>query len=191
MIGPQNQANKFIKKLYGKIQIVDPKMDFMRILEGAIQFGTPVLMQDVGVELDAALNPILLKDFIVQGNSRYLKIGDKQIEFNDEFRFYLTTREANPHYSPEVCVKTTIVNFSVKLKGLEDQLLGTVVQAEEPQLETEKSKLVLQLASCKKQLEDLEKRILNLLRDAEGSLLDDTTLIDTLQKSKTTSEEVK
>ena len=51
----------------------------------------------------------------------------------------------------------------------EDQLLGTVVQVEEPQLEEEKSKLVVQVAGCKKQLADLEAEILNLLRD--GNLL--------------------
>ena len=47
-----------------------------------------------------------------------------EVEFNEDFRFFLTTRKSNPHYSPEVCVKTLVVNFSVKLKGLEDQLLG-------------------------------------------------------------------
>eukprot|EP00955_Chlamydomonas_euryale_P053282 355458-Chlamydomonas_euryale.AAC.1 len=34
----------------------------------------------------------------------------------------------NPHYLPEVCIKVTIINFTVTMKGLEDQLLGEVVR---------------------------------------------------------------
>ena len=38
-------------------------------------------------------------------------------------RFYMTTKMANPHYLPEVCIKVTIINFTVVQSGLEDQLL--------------------------------------------------------------------
>lgn len=43
-----------------------------------------------------------------------MKLGDKEIEYNPEFCFYITTKLPNPHYSPETCTKTTIVNFAVK-----------------------------------------------------------------------------
>lgn len=43
-----------------------------------------------------------------------MKLGDKEIEYNPEFSFYITTKLPNPHYSPETCTKTTIVNFAVK-----------------------------------------------------------------------------
>eukprot|EP00497_Spongosphaera_streptacantha_P004789 TRINITY_DN56_c0_g1_i2.p1 TRINITY_DN56_c0_g1~~TRINITY_DN56_c0_g1_i2.p1 ORF type:complete len:589 (-),score=128.53 TRINITY_DN56_c0_g1_i2:641-2407(-) len=192
MIDPQSQANKWIKNLQkGKLQIVNPKIDFMRVMEGAVQFGTPVLMEDVGEELDAAMNPILLKDFIVEGNRKFLKLGDNTVEFNEDFKLYITTRLSNPHYSPEVCVKTMVVNFAVKQKGLEDQLLGTVVRAEEPKLEEEKSKLVISMAKSKMQLKELENQILLSLSSSKGSLIDDIKLIETLQQSKVTSEQVK
>lgn len=35
----------------------------------------------------------------------------------------MTTKLANPHYLPEVCIKVTIINFTVTKSGLEDQLL--------------------------------------------------------------------
>lgn len=35
--------------------------DYMRILENAVQFGLPVLLENVGEELDPSLEPLLLK----------------------------------------------------------------------------------------------------------------------------------
>ena len=78
----------------------------------------------------------------------------------------------------------------MKEEGLEAQLLGIVVQEEQPKLETQKSELVLRVAAGKKKLTELEDQILHLLSSAEGSLLDDPTLVDVLQVSKTTSIEV-
>lgn len=46
-----------------------------------------------------------------------IKLGDKEIEYNPEFRFYITTKLSNPHYTPEISTKSTIVNFAVKEQG--------------------------------------------------------------------------
>lgn len=46
-----------------------------------------------------------------------IKIGDKEVEYNPDFRFYITTKLSNPHYTPEISTKTTIVNFAVKEQG--------------------------------------------------------------------------
>lgn len=43
-----------------------------------------------------------------------MKLGDKEVEYNPDFRFYITTKLSNPHYTPEISTKTTIVNFAVK-----------------------------------------------------------------------------
>lgn len=48
------------------------------------------------------------------GGRLLLKLGDKEVEYNPEFRFYITTKLSNPHYTPEISTKTTIVNFAVK-----------------------------------------------------------------------------
>ncbi|TKS92669.1 Dynein heavy chain 2, axonemal [Collichthys lucidus] len=49
-----------------------------------------------------------------QSGRLLLKLGDKEVEYNPEFRFYITTKLSNPHYTPEISTKTTIVNFAVK-----------------------------------------------------------------------------
>ena len=193
MVDPQAQANKWIKNLESErgLKIVDLKMnDWMRTMENAIQFGAPVLIQDVLEEVDPALEPVLSKSFTKQGNRLVLKLGDKEIDYNEDFKLYLTTKLGNPHYPPEVSTKTTIVNFAIKREGLEDQLLGLIVKKERPDLEEQNSMLVVQVAKGKNQLAELEDKILYLLSTATGSLLDDDELVTVLQSSKTISIDV-
>ena len=97
---------------------------------------------------------------------------------------------SNPHYPPEISTKVSIINFAVKEQGLEAQLLGAVVRKERPELEEQKDKLVINIAKGKAKLQELEDEILRLLNDAQGSLLDDEQLVNTLQVSKVTSNEV-
>mmetsp|Transcript_9243 Transcript_9243/g.8676 ORF Transcript_9243/g.8676 Transcript_9243/m.8676 type:complete len:100 (-) Transcript_9243:606-905(-) len=97
----------------------------------------------------------------------------------------------NPHYTPEVSTKVVLVNFTVKEYGLEEQCLGIVVKKEQPQLESTKNDVVKRIADNKKQLIDLEDKILKMLQDSNVNLLEDVTLIATLQTSKETSDEVK
>jgi dynein heavy chain len=56
-----------------------------------------------------------------------IKIGDATIPWNDNFKFFMTTKLPNPHYPPEVCVKVSLINFAITSSGLEDQLLGNVI----------------------------------------------------------------
>ena len=65
-------------------------------------------------------------------------------------RLYITTKLRNPHYLPEVAVKVTMVNFMITPLGLQDQVLGIVVAKENPDLEEERTRLVVQSAENKK-----------------------------------------
>ncbi|KAM4844901.1 dynein axonemal heavy chain 2 isoform 2-T2 [Thomomys bottae] len=193
MIDPQAQALKWIKNMEGGqgLRIIDLQMmDYLRVLEKAVQFGFPVLLQNVQEYLDPSLNPVLNKSVSRIGGRLLMRIGDKEVEYHPNFRFYITTKLSNPHYSPETSAKTTIVNFAVKEQGLEAQLLGIVVRKERPELEEQKDSLVINIAAGKRKLKELEDEILRLLNEATGSLLDDVQLVNTLQTSKITASEV-
>ena len=172
----QKNALKIIKLTDG---------NYLRTMENSIRNGTPVLVEDIGETLDPALEPILQKAVFVQNGRTLIRLGDTDVDYDPNFKFYLTTKMPNPHYLPEVCIKVTIINFTVTIKGLEDQLLGDVVRKERP--DRAKDRLVLSISNDKKQLKDLEDKILRLLKESEGNILDDVDLIKTLETSKTTS----
>ena len=87
--------------------------DFLRSLENAVRFGKPCLLENVGEELDPALEPILLKQTFKQAGSTVIKLGDSVIPYHDDFKFYITTKLPNPHYTPEISTRVTLVNFTL------------------------------------------------------------------------------
>lgn len=179
-IDPQAQANKWIKNIEKANKLAIIKLsdsNYVRILENAIQFGNPVLLENVGEQLDPILEPLLTKKTFKQGGAICIKLGDSIIELSPNFRLYITTKLRNPHYLPELSTKVTLTNFVITQDGLEDQLLGIVVSKERPDLEDEKNKLVIASAKNKRQLKEIEDRILDILFNSKGNLLDDESAI--------------
>jgi hypothetical protein len=114
MIDPQGQANKWVKNLkrqnkLGVLKLSDAT--YLRSLENAIQFGSPILIENVLEELDPILEPVLQKLTFRQQGVDYIKLGDNVIEYSPDFRLYLTTRLRNPHYLPEIAVKVSVVCY--------------------------------------------------------------------------------
>jgi dynein heavy chain len=190
MIDPQGQANTWIKNMESKANLQTTKLNdpnLLRSLEQCIRVGWPLLVEDIGETLDPSLEPILQKATYKQGGRILIRLGDSDVDYDPNFKFYLTTKLANPHYLPEVCIKVTIINFTVTTTGLEDQLLGDVVKKERPEVDKKRNDLIVSMAADKKQLKGIEDKILRLLSESEGNILDDEVLIDTLSESKITS----
>jgi dynein heavy chain len=94
--------------------------NLVRNLEMSIQFGRWVLLENVGIEIEPVLEPLLLKAVKKEAGSLVISLGDKNIPYHEGFKFYMTTTNPNPHYSPEVTVKVTIINFAITPTGLEE-----------------------------------------------------------------------
>ncbi|XP_076985176.1 dynein axonemal heavy chain 1 isoform X7 [Tamandua tetradactyla] len=192
-IDPQGQANKWIKNMEKENGLDVFKLsdrDFLRSMENAIRFGKPCLLENVGEELDPALEPVLLKQTYKQQGNTVLKLGDTVIPYHEDFKMYITTKLPNPHYTPEISTKLTLINFTLSPSGLEDQLLGQVVAEERPDLEEAKNQLIISNAKMRQELKDIEDQILYRLSSSEGNPVDDVELIKVLEASKMKAAEI-
>eukprot|EP01059_Diplonema_ambulator_P016445 TRINITY_DN279_c0_g3_i1.p1 TRINITY_DN279_c0_g3~~TRINITY_DN279_c0_g3_i1.p1 ORF type:complete len:4125 (+),score=1634.24 TRINITY_DN279_c0_g3_i1:116-12490(+) len=192
-IDPQGQANNWIKAMErdnGLMVLKQSEAKFMQKMENCIRVGIPVLLENVGEELDASLDPILLKQTVKKQGRQFMRLGDQEVEYEPNFRFYITTKMPNPHYMPELQIKVTVINFTVTQKGLEDQLLADVVRYEKAELEEQLDQVIVQISDGKAQLKDIQDRILVMLAEAAGNILDNEELIDALGESKVTSEAI-
>jgi hypothetical protein len=105
-------------------------------------------------------------------------------------RVYLLTPLPNPHFPPEVCVRTCVLNFTINLPALDQQLLHGLVEHEVPGLSDDLARLAATSAANTAQLREIEARVLSTLAGAAGALLDDDDAIATLGSSRTLAAEI-
>jgi dynein heavy chain 2, cytosolic len=165
----------------------DPR--FMNQVELAVRFGKALLILEAD-GLEPALYPLCRKDLFHQGPRYVVNVGDKIIDYNENFRMYLMTRNPAPEIPPDAGGLLTTVNFTVTRSGLEGQLLGLAIQHEQPELEKAKGEMLKREEDFKVQLAKLEKELLAALATAEGNLLENTSLIESLTRTKEKSAEI-
>ncbi len=69
--------------------------------------------------------------------------------------------------------------------GLEGQLLSITINFEQPELEARKTQILEEEERLKIQLADFEKQLLTELANSTGNILENKTLIDSLNMTKT------
>merc|ERR1719473_408945 len=152
--------------------------------------GLCLLIENVENEVDPLLDPVLEKAIIKKGKNLYINVSDQNMDYSPKFCLYMTSRLPNPHFSPELSAKTTVIDFTVTLKGLEQQLLGRVIGMEMRSLEETMAALLEEITNNVKTLQLLDKQLLDRLSNSTGNLLDDVELIEVLANTKAKSKEV-
>ena len=172
-VDPQMQAVSWIKRkcaaqLEGRVKTFNDA-DFLKQLELAIQYGFPFLFENLDEYIDPVIDPVLERNFVAGAGRKVVKLGDKEVDWDDNFRLYMSTKLSNPHYSPEVAGKTMIINYGVTLQGLTEQLLNVTVKHERPDLEEQREALVATMSQNKAALKQLEDTLLYELSNASGA----------------------
>ena len=192
LVDPSQRATEWLKTHMKdmRLEVINQQdSNFTTALELAVRFGKTLVIQEVdGVE--PLLVPLLRKDLINQGARYVVQIGDKAIDYNDSFALFLTTRNPQPEIPPDTASIINLVNFTTTRAGLTSQLLAASIQHEKPELEQRKSELLKTEEELKIQLNQLEESLLQELASAEGNILENKTLLDSLNLTKQKSSTI-
>ncbi|KAK5013911.1 dynein heavy chain, partial [Cryomyces antarcticus] len=156
---------------------------FTKQLESSLRFGNPILIQDAE-HLDPILNHVLNKEYQKTGGRVLIQLGKQEIDFSPAFKLYLSTRDPSAAFAPDVCSRTTFVNFTVTQSSLQTLSLIEVLKSERPDVDERRSNLLKTRGEFDVHLRQLEKRLLQALNDSQGNILDDENVIETLETLK-------
>eukprot|EP01012_Entosiphon_sulcatum_P023110 TRINITY_DN280_c0_g1_i1.p1 TRINITY_DN280_c0_g1~~TRINITY_DN280_c0_g1_i1.p1 ORF type:complete len:2686 (+),score=823.42 TRINITY_DN280_c0_g1_i1:5663-13720(+) len=194
LVDPQGQGLAWLRtrEMNNGVRVTQfSDKNFAEILRDQLRDGKPLIVENCGEEVDPMMDPVLERSVVRAGRSLQIIINDKPHEYNEDFRLFMTTKLANPHFSPELYAKTTVIDFTVTMAGLEQQLLGRVIGKEKAELEEERQKLVEEVNTNEKRLKYFEDKLLAQLSASKGNLIDDEDLINTLADAKKASTEIK
>ncbi|CAO1601385.1 dynein heavy chain [Xanthoria calcicola] len=186
IIDPSSRATEFLQNENKDRRLtVTSFLDdsFIKQLESALRFGNPILIQDAE-HLDPVLNHVLNKEYQKTGGRVLIQLGKQEIDFSPAFRLYLSTRDPSAAFPPDICSRTTIVNFTITRSSLQTQSLNDVLKSERPEVDQRRSNLVKMQGEFNMHLRKLEKRLLRALNDSTGNILDDDVVLETLETLK-------
>ncbi|KAI9324197.1 ATP-binding dynein motor region D5-domain-containing protein [Zopfochytrium polystomum] len=192
IIDPSGQATTFLMNSFKDRRLsVTSFLDdaFLKVLESAIRFGNPLLVQDVE-NLDPILNTVLNKELRRTGGRVLIRLGNQEIDFSPAFTLFLSTRDPTVNFPPDICSRVTFVNFTVTRGSLQSQCLHQALKAERPDTDKKRTDLVKVRSEFQLRLRHLEKSLLQALNDSKGNILDDDNIIATLETLQSEAAEI-
>lgn len=192
IIDPSGRTTEFLaKETTDRKLTVTSFLDdtFVKQLESALRFGNPILIQDAE-HLDPILNHVLNKEYQKTGGRVLIQLGKQEIDFSPAFRLFLSTRDPSASFPPDICSRTTFVNFTVTQSSLQTQSLNDVLKFERPDVDERRTNLIKLQGEFKVHLRQLEKRLLQALNASRGNILDDDNVIETLETLKKEAGEI-
>ncbi|AYU78810.1 Cytoplasmic dynein 1 heavy chain (DYNC1H1), putative [Leishmania donovani] len=186
LIDPTDVAAHFVLRYYGAQKITKTSFSrpgYVKQLEMAVRFGYPILMEDAE-HLDPAVAPLLNGEVRCHGTRHIARIGPHEVDLAPSFHLFLHTRNPNFQPPPDLAGQVCMVNFTVTLSSLQSQCLHYTLLHERPDVDAKRSKLLKAQGEYQLRLRVLEEKLLTRIAEAEGSLLDNDALIESLTELK-------
>jgi len=196
LIDPQLQATMWIKTMERDRKLRTAKLGdsktLIRVVELSIKMGHPCFIEGLGecTSITKSLDHVLRKQTVLKGGETVILLGNKEVPYSQDFRLYLATSNPNPPIPPHLASKVCVMDFTATNEGIVEQLLGIMVARERAQLEERRVALIRSSAGNVRRLKNIEDKILNVLSDSQGSVLEDERAIEVLQSSKALSSEI-
>lgn len=184
IIDPSGHVTDFLQNEYKKLTVTSFLDDsFTNQLDSCVRFGNPILIQDAE-HLDPILNHVLNKEIKKEGPRKLMQLGKVDIDFSPDFKLFLSTRDPSAKFAPDICSRTTFVNFTVTQSSLQTQTLNEVLKSERPDVDERRSNLIKQQGEFTVHLRQLEKSLLQALSESTGSILEDNKIMQSLEDLK-------
>ena len=104
--------------------------------------------------------------------------------YSEDFRLILITNQPTDKIHNSIKPFLTRLNYAATQEGLSSQLLAIAIQSVRPDLEEKRFNLVKQTESARLKLTELENNLLVQLANCEGSILENESLLASLNHSK-------
>ena len=192
VIDPSGQAIKFLIEKYSDRKMTKTSFldsSFLKTLATCVRFGTPLLVQDVE-SLDPVLNPLLNREFQKTGGRTLVRIGPEEIDYSPQFMIILATRNPFARFAPDLCSRVTMVNFTVTPASLEAQALSRILQSERPDVDRRRVEIQRIQSEQRVKVRELEEALLNKISAVQGAILDDDTLVRSLEEIKAEATDI-
>lgn len=85
---------------------------FVTTLELAVRFGKTLVVEEAD-SIEPFMHPLLAGDMQGQGSGSTVKIGDRLVDYNKDFRLMLVSRSPCPKLAVDAAALLTVVNFTV------------------------------------------------------------------------------
>ena len=186
IVDPSSRIVEFLQREHKERKLTVTSFlddNFTKQVESALRFGNPILIQDAEY-LDPVLNHVLNMEYQKTGGRVLIQLGKQEIDFSPAFKLYLSTRNPSATFAPDICSRTTFVNFTVTQSSLQTQSLNEVLKSERPDVDERRSNLIKMQGEFKIHLRRLERRLLQALNESQGNILDDDKVVATLETVK-------
>jgi dynein heavy chain len=175
--------------------------EFRDKLERCLSSGTSLIVEGIdGFDTDPVIMSLLQKNLVIRSVGKGRNVSDKPhillgddkdpVLYNQNFALYFTGVEDNPTFSASFYARVNVINFALTLEALETQLMDSLTEKDDPDVETRRKDLMAKETELHQELEDLEDKILYQLSLAKNDILDELAVLHQLSELTTQSKDV-
>lgn len=162
---------------------------FKKQIEDAMRFGGSILLQNAE-HYDPIIDPILRQEFIYNGGRKLVEFGNKQVDYLENFRIALYTKDNRAKISLFVSSRTVLLNFTVTSSNLESQVLDFTLSHVDSDLYAKREEIIaLQSEYLIKSLE-IRQNLLETLASMTGTILDSDESVEALEHLEAQSSDM-